>query len=820
MESPWEIIVEGIDPAEEPRRETCFGLGNGLMFIRACAPEADAAQPADDTHYAGFYLAGAYNRPLRMANGAAARVASLVNLPNPFSLSFRAEHGDWLRADSTVRSDHVQRLDMQDGLAHRCFVARDADGRLTRVEETRLASMTAPDLSLVRWRLTPLNWSGRLQARSRLSLRVVNAKIDSSRAYEGRHLSIEAQATAWGNAVVARSTDGTRAYRIHAGLRARPDASGEETCATADAPGHDADALSQTVAIEVARGVPAEVCLWVRVSDADKPDTAGDRLEGLRAADVIDAHSAAWRRLWACVPLHVPRHPDIERACRFGAFQILQTRSPLSDGLDAGMPARGWQEGYFGQIFWDELLVSGFLSTRLPEISRALLDYRHRRLPAARAAARAEGREGAMFPWRSAATGEEETPPFQWIPPARRWKRDHTYLQRHVGSAIAFDAWHHFCATGDEDDLAGDCGELIVEVARFWASAVQPGPSGRLDILGVVGPDEYHDAYVGRETPGLDNNAYTNVMAVWTLRCAAALDRHLPPHRWASLRERLDIGDAEIVRWDACSRAIRLPLLADDVIAQFDGYDCLAPADSPALAGRPDDARADWWLMARGDDVNRYQLTKQADVLVLCHLFGEAGLQDLMAHMGYRLAPGWYARTVAYYLERISHESSLSRPICAGALASVDPAASWAHFLESLQSDFGGEASGSTHQGVHLAAMAGGWDVLQRWYLGLRPHAWGLLVSPFPPPGLDDVRIAVCLRGVWIDVHLCGDELRLAARPDGEGSVLVGWRDDRFDVRPGARLTIAFRAGHALFDPAGAAQGDRDGTPLAAREAL
>ena len=790
MNSSWEFVVKGVDPSEEARRETLFGVGNGMMFVRGCAPEADAAQPADDTHYAGFYRAGGYNRPLRTVNGEPARIAALVNLPQPFSLSFRAAVGEWFAVSNTTRLDYVQRLDMQRGVAERFFIVRDAQGRETRVQETRLASMAEANLGLLCWTLTPLNWSGSLQARSRLSLRVVNAKIESSHAYEGKHLSIDALSSQAGNVLVARSTDGKRVFHLGSQLYARGDTSAPALPATDT--GRGEDALWQTVTVDVHAGTPCELSLWVRLDDALPAPSQGSANSG-DAGKAIAAHSDVWRGMWASVPLAMPRHPDIERACRFSAFQLLQTRSPLSVDLDAGMPARGWQEGYLGQIFWDELLASGFLSTRTPGISRSLLKYRHRRLPAAREAARREGQAGAMFPWRSAATGEEETPPFQWIPPARQWKRDHTYLQRHVGSAIAFNAWHHFCATGDEDYQANEGGELIVDIARFWHSFAQPGPSGRLEFRGVIGPDEYHDAYVGSATPGLDNNAYTNVMAAWTLRCAAALHCHLPPASWAQLCQRLDIQEDEVRHWDASSRTIKLPLLAGDVIAQFDGYDKLEPADSPVLADRQPHERADWWALARGDDINRYQLTKQANVLVLCHLFGPDGLQDLVTHLGYRLDTGWYARTVAYYLDHMSHESSLSRPICAGALAGIDAEASWPHFLESMQSDFGGKASDSTHQGLHLAAMAGGWDVLQRWYLGLRPHAWGLLVSPCPPTALDDVHVGVCLRGLWLDVHLSGKALQIEARSGGLSSLTVEWQGQRHVLAPGARLEFQFR---------------------------
>ncbi|CAM5293807.1 hypothetical protein SALBM217S_06792 [Streptomyces griseoloalbus] len=56
-----------------------------------------------------------------------------------------------------------------------------------------------------------------------------------------------------------------------------------------------------------------------------------------------------------------------------------------------GVPARGLHgEAYRGHV-WDELFVLPYLNRHFPEVSRALLDYRHRRLPQACRAARAAG---------------------------------------------------------------------------------------------------------------------------------------------------------------------------------------------------------------------------------------------------------------------------------------------------------------------------------------------------------------------------------------------------------------------------------------------
>src|SRR5207302_1699620 len=88
--------------------------------------------------------------------------------------------------------------------------------------------------------------------------------------------------------------------------------------------------------------------------------------------------------------------------------------------------------------------VDKTVALRTSEVSRALLDYRHRRLPAARRAAREAGRAGAMYPWQSGSDGREETQRLHLNPRSGRWLPDHSHLQHHVGSAIAYNVWRYW----------------------------------------------------------------------------------------------------------------------------------------------------------------------------------------------------------------------------------------------------------------------------------------------------------------------------------------------------------------------------------------
>ena len=75
-----------------------------------------------------------------------------------------------------------------------------------------------------------------------------------------------------------------------------------------------------------------------------------------------------------------------------------------------------------------------------PSIAKSMLLYRAKRLEKAKEIARSNGYSGAMFPWESALTGEEQTP---------SWARDldgsiikiHTHEREcHITADIAYSS--------------------------------------------------------------------------------------------------------------------------------------------------------------------------------------------------------------------------------------------------------------------------------------------------------------------------------------------------------------------------------------------
>jgi trehalose/maltose hydrolase-like predicted phosphorylase len=474
---------------------------------------------------------------------------------------------------------------------------------------------------------------------------------------------------------------------------------------------------------------------------------------------LLSRHVLAWDYLWERCDLEIAGQQHASLVLHLHLFHLLQTVSEHSADLDVGIPARGLHgEAYRGHIFWDEMFVFPYLTLRMPDLTRALLLYRWRRLPQARRAAHEAGHRGAMFPWQSGSSGREETQTLHLNPRSGRWLPDNSRLQRHISVAVAYNTWQYYQATADLDFLAGHGAELLFEIAKFWASAATyDRADDRFDIRGVMGPDEYHDRYPWRDEPGLDNNAYTNVMVAWVLTKALATVRLLPQRRRQELLDLLAVTRAELEQWDFISRKLRLCWHDDGILSQFDGYGRLAEfAWQDYIERYGDIARLDRILEAEGDSTNRYKLSKQADVLMLFYLLSAEELRELVEGLGYSWDPLLIPRNVDYYLQRTSHGSTLSKLVHSWVLARSDRKRAWDYLLEALDSDITDVQGGTTQEGIHLGAMAGTVDLLQRGFTGLEIREDMLWLDPYLPDQLTELQFRLRYRehyGVFVTVR-------------------------------------------------------------------
>ncbi|MEU3844383.1 glycosyl hydrolase family 65 protein [Streptomyces sp. NPDC028635] len=789
----WTWEYEGYEPADERLRESLCTLGNGCFGTRGALPECDA----DDVHYPGTYAAGCYNRLTSVVAGRRVENEDMVNLPNWLPLRFRVAGGAWLTPDTAPVREHRQVLRLDSGLLERVTRYGLDGGRTLSVRQQRLVHMADPHLAALRTVFTVEGAEADLEVEAALDGGVMNAGVPRYRGLEGRHLTHVHTGTAGQDTVWLRCRTRTSDIRIAMAARLTSDAPSTDEPST-DA--HEGARAVQRLRLLLEPGRTRTVDKTVALHTSRDPAisdplrTAVDRVTAApRYEELLESHLTAWDQLWRRAEIDVPGEPgDI---LRLHLFHVLQTLSPHTADLDVGVPARGLHgEAYRGHVFWDEVFVLPFLNLHFPEVSRALLLYRHRRLDRARAAARAIGRRGALYPWQSGSDGREETQRLHLNPRSGRWLPDHTHLQHHVGSAIAYNVWQYCEAGGDTEFLHTKGAEMLLQIARFWAdSATWDEHLGRHRILGVVGPDEYHEAYPEAATPGLDDNAYTNVTAAWVLTRTLQVLRDLPAPRRRELFERTALDAGELEQWEDVSRTLHVPF-HDGVISQFDGYGELAELDWDDYRKRYDDIRRlDRILEAEGDSVNRYKASKQADVLMLGYLFSPTELRSLFDRLGYGLADETWQRTVDYYLARTSHGSTLSGLVHGWILARARRAEAWAFCLEALKGDVADLQGGTTGEGIHLGAMAGTLDLVQRGLTGLETRKGALWLAPVPLPEVSSYGFSLHYQGHWgVRLHLESGRLEISVPPSDLQPIDVRLPDRTVCVPPGrtARLLL------------------------------
>lgn len=775
---PWMLVYEGFDPVHEGHREALTALGNGYMATRGARPEHND----DGIHYPGTYLAGIYNRTTSTIHGRDLEEEHLVNIPNWLSLDMAFGAGPWWSSGGIQVSEERTEVDLRAGISTRRATLTAPDGKQLTVVQRRFTCMDKAHLAAMETTLSARGFNGPLRLRAGIDGAVANTNV---RDYAGTgqvHLTAPAFTGTDAETILCETETTQSRIRIALALR---------TVITGDAAVTPGTVLTsdrryqRQFELRLIDGQPVTITSTAAVATSRDAAISSPRtavLDGLSQNNtgfntLAEDHSQAWKRLWELFGISIDGDRQSQLVLNLHVFHLLQTISVHTATLDAGVPARGLHgEGYRGHIFWDELFIFPVIGLRLPDVSRALLEYRWRRLDAARAAAADRGLKGALFPWQSGSDGREETPRQLYNARSARWMPDNSSRQRHVGLAIAYNAWQHFQLTGDREWLRLRGGELIIEVTRLFASLATFDPEGkRVHLSGVMGPDEYHDGYPDEPGTGLRDNTYTNVLLSWVCDRAVDVLAELHGHPGADLMDRLHITEEEINKWGRLSRSLAVPFHADGILSQFDGYENLAELDWPHYRSTYGNiGRLDLILEAENDATNRYKLAKQADVLMLVYLLGPEGLIRQLHRLGYTFTDSALQRTVEYYLARTANGSTLSRVVHASVLARLDETRAWQVFREALVSDLDDTQGGTTQEGIHLGAMSGTVDVVVRAFAGLHAEAHSLTFSPRLPRPLKRAAFHILYRGHRIDVSLSPGTLRIQLQPCNAPAVRIG----------------------------------------------
>jgi beta-phosphoglucomutase len=597
----------------------------------------------------------------------------------------------------------------------------------------RFASLSDPQVLVMRCHITPIDFNGEIDVQSSLNGYPENQgfnhweQIDQGKLEQGNEQGIWLQVR-------------TRHSQIELGMAAKISVIGADASLHIAIPVGDPTLTAnykaiagQTICIE------KFVTVFTSQETAVPAQTAQDKLAGLPAyKSLFTSHQQAWDAVWEHSDIEIEGNLKAQLAVRYNLFQLFISASEHNDRVSVSAKTLSGF-GYRGHIFWDtEIFILPYFTFTQPAIARSLLTYRYHTLAGARRKALHSRYQGAVFPWESAATGDEVTPQSSistdpYAEAVRIWCRDR---EIHLSADIVYAIWHYWQATGDDHWLCDYGAEVVLDTAIFWMSRLEwHVEKERYELCGVIGADEYHEK--------VDNNAFTNRMVQWHLEKAVVVYDWLQqnfPDRLTELEQRLQITSEHLQHWQTAIAKIYIPY--DDkteLIEQFEGFFELKDIDLKEYEPRVQSIQAVLGI----DETNQRQVLKQPDVLMLLYL-----MRDTRSCPNCRdiLQKNW-----DYYAPRtdITYGSSLTpaiHSILAANLGEVTAAEEL--FMRAALVDLD-DNRGNTEDGIHAASAGGVWQAVVFGFGGIQLLDSAPVATPHLPPTWTRLKFKLQWHGIW-----------------------------------------------------------------------
>jgi trehalose/maltose hydrolase-like predicted phosphorylase len=730
----WVLTADGWEPRGEPGIEAVFALVNGYLGTRAALEEgSDVSDPAT-------FINGVFDAVTEEVVQAAATpehqviaapTPELVVAPDWSRLRITVE-GVPLEIESAELLEQRRTLDMRRGVLIREWRLRSGT-RTTRLRSLRFASLDDRHVLGQVLELTPEDWSGPVE---------VEAIVEGGVTNDGgvRHLVNHQTHQVDGGLLLTTETAEKRirlCFATAATLSEGGELDPEDTSTST--------ALVQRWSFDATQGGTCTlrkiVTVFTSRDDEDPAALAVRRLEeavGAGVPTLLERSARAWAARWASADVEITGDEETQRRARFAIYHLIGSANPDDEFASPGARALTG-ERYKGHVFWDtEIFVLPFFTYTHPPTARALLMYRYHTLPAARDNARAMGYKGALYAWESTDTGVDVTPAFVYNSAGERLEILTGLLEHHISADVAYAILQYWRATGDEAFFLEAGAEMLLEMARFWASRAERGEDGRYHIMTVIGPDEFHE--------NADDNAYTNLMAQWVLRRGLETIEWLRTHhpdRWRELSGRMGLGAADLAAWNEVAEGLVDNFDPEtNLFEQHRGYFDLEYIDLQDLEPRTKsvDAILGWSRLTQS------QIIKQADVVMLLFLLGDAFPREV------------HEANFRFYEPRTTHDSSLSpsfHALAAARFGEFEIAKRYFERAANLDLDFshGVTAAG----GVHIAALGGMWHALVFGFGGMIVEDEGPRFEPHVPEDWQTLRFPVMWRGSQLRVAATGN---------------------------------------------------------------
>lgn len=736
--SEWSVVEEDFNIENNLRNETIFSLANGYIGMRGNFEEGLPEYP--EFYHEGNYINGFYeSHPIRygeIAYGYAQNSHTMLNIANAKKIKLIID-GEELNFTKGKIKSYLRTLDLKDASLTRSFKYTTAKGKSVRINIKRMVSFSEKHIAVIRYEVTPLNFTGKIAFITYIDGNVKNLSAgDDPRVgsgLQGRVLSIEEKVTENNSLALKQKTQ-------NSGLSLACAA-----CHRLEAKNYTAINEESDLEVSLKYNINAqegeEIVLEKYISYITSRECDESRLiqtaselaiesEKKGLAHYFEEQRKYMEQFWHRADIEIEGNAALQQGIRFNLFHLLQSTG--KDGK-TNIAAKGLTgEGYEGHYFWDtEIYVLPFFLYSFPDISKKLLEYRYSILDTARQRARQMSHpKGALFPWRT--IGGEECSAYY---PAGT-------AQYHINADIAYAIQKYMESTNDEDFLI-DCGaEILFETARLWADLGEfiESKGNRFCINTVTGPDEY--------TAIVNNNCYTNMMAANNMKYAYKISLLLKekyPEHYKRISEKIGLEESEPDFWNDAAQRIYIPYHEEKKLyLQDDSFLDKKPWDfeNTPLEKYP------LLLNFHPLVIYRHQVCKQADLVLALFLLGNKFTEE-------------EKRINFDYYEKITtHDSSLSPCIFSVMASEIGyHQKAYNYFMKTARTDLD-DFHGNTANGIHSANMAGAWMCIINGFAGLRAFDGNLQFNPYLPTEWKKYHFRIYHNNCLVDVTVNKDGTR------------------------------------------------------------
>lgn len=724
----WKIVEENFNLENSLKNETIFSIGNGYIGMRGNFEEGlrDKKYTIEGTYLNGFYD----THEIRYGEKAYAfpeTGQTMLNVFNAKAISLFFDDEEFNMAESEI-NNYRRELDFKEGILRRSLIWRTRSGKEIDLEIERLTSFNEKHLAVVKVKLKPLNFDGRIRLITVIDGNVKNLTAEDDprvgSGITGRTLKIEEK-------IIKDDVLHMTATTKNSNLKILCSVKNQLNTKCDYSIDRFEDEYKIGCVFDIDAKKNSEIILNKYIVFVTSKDYSEKEMASISEKVLLKAVNSGYdclkeqqieylKDFWERADVEIDGDLMLQQGIRFNMFHILQSTG--KDGK-TNIAAKGLTgEGYEGHYFWDtEMYIMPLFTYTKPEIARKLLEYRYNTIDKARERARQLAHpRGALYPWRT-INGEECSAYF----PA-------STAQYHINADITYAVKKYVEATGDFEFLKNYGAEIIFETARIFADLGHYVEGRGFCIDGVTGPDEY--------TAIVNNNAFTNLMAKDNLNYAyevAMLLKDKDEELFERLKEKIELDESEIYEWKKAANSMFIPYneklkihAQDDTFLNKKVWDFEnTPMEKYPLL-----------LNYHPLVIYRYQVCKQADWVLALFLHGEKFDKEQKI------------RDYEYYEKITTHDSSLSPCVFSIVACDIDYIEkAYEYFMRTARMDLD-DHHGNTKDGIHAANMAGSWMGIVFGFGGFRIYDDKVVFRPRIPSNWKKYSFKVNYRGRLIKV--------------------------------------------------------------------